>query len=59
MTTRVFGQLLVQVHGSMGSHHLETRIKKVIFRTTIRRKIKIFDDDRKLDNSKIKINIFY
>jgi hypothetical protein len=37
----VLRQLLEHVHGSAGSHHLKTRIKKIIFMTTIRRMIRI------------------
>jgi hypothetical protein len=58
MMSRVLRQLLVQVHGSIGSHHLETRTKKVISRTENRRMVKIFDDEWEFDSSKIKINIF-
>jgi hypothetical protein len=33
-------QILEHVHGSMGSHHLKTRIKKIIFMVTNRRMIR-------------------
>jgi hypothetical protein len=33
--SRVLRQLLIQVHASTGSHHLETRIKKAICRTKL------------------------
>jgi hypothetical protein len=56
--TRVLRQLLIHVHASTGPHHLNTRIKKVILGTTIRKNIKVFDDDPKLDILKVKIKKF-
>jgi hypothetical protein len=40
MALGVLRQLLEHVHGSTGSHHLKTRIKKIIFIMTNRRMIK-------------------
>jgi hypothetical protein len=59
MASEVLKQLLKHIHDSTGLHHLKTRIKKIIVMMANRRKIIIFDDDRNLDNSKIKINHFY
>jgi hypothetical protein len=56
--TRVLRQLLLHIHASSGPHHLEMRIKKVILGTTIRKKIKVFDDDPKLGILKVKIKNF-
>jgi hypothetical protein len=41
MVSVVLKQLLKHVHGSMGSLHLKTRMKKIIFEMTIQRMIKI------------------
>jgi hypothetical protein len=38
----VLRKLLEHVHGSMGSHHLKIRIKKIIFMMTNRRMIRSF-----------------
>jgi hypothetical protein len=35
MVPRVLRQLLEHIHGSTGSHHLKTRVKKIIFKMTI------------------------
>jgi hypothetical protein len=39
MAPGVLRQLIKHVHGSMGSHHLKTRIKNIIFVMTNRRMI--------------------
>jgi hypothetical protein len=41
MVSGVLRQLLKHIHGSTGSHHLTTRIKKITSKMTIRRMIRI------------------
>jgi hypothetical protein len=41
MASRVLRDLLEHVNGFVGSHHLKTRIQKIIFMIMIRRMIRI------------------
>jgi hypothetical protein len=53
VASRSLRNLLKHVHGSMGSLHLQTRVKKIIFMMMIIRMTNQ-DNDRNLDDLKVK-----